>query len=231
MPLYLISAPTDDVVSLADVKSQLRVTSTDDDLMIDALILAAVNQIDPAGGGWLGRALRPQTWEWRGSAFPAWYDGCGYSRNFHLTYAAELPYPPLIAIDSVKYDNGDGVETTLVAGTGYRVFGVGGLGKGRIEPVYNGSWPTSVRYDPESVRIRFTAGYENGSVADELPAPIKQAVIIMVKQLYEMSKRDATLSQITIEGVSSRSYVLSENTINVLKSVSENLLAPYRVWD
>lgn len=231
MGLYLITAPTDDVVSLVETKAQLRVTSTDDNDMIEALIMAAVNQIDPAGGGWLGRALRPQTWDWRGSSFPYGYEGCGYDRNFHRNYAAELPYPPLIAVDSVKYDDGDGVEQTLVEGVGFRVFGVGGLGRGRIEPVYNGSWPTSVRGDSESVRVRFTSGYENGTDGDDLPAPIKQAVIIMVKQLYEMSKRDASLSQITIEGVSSRSYVLSENTVNVLKGVSENLLAPYRVWD
>jgi uncharacterized phiE125 gp8 family phage protein len=231
MALYLITPPTEDVVSLTEAKAQLRVSGSTDDLMIEAMILAAVNQLDPAGGGWLGRALRPQTWEWRGSSFPCWYDGCGYARNFHQAYWAELPYPPLLAVDSVKYDNGDGVEQSLVEDTGYRVFGVGSLGKGRIEPVYNGSWPSSVRADHESVRIRFTAGYENGSVTDTLPSPIKQAVIIMVKQLYEMSKRDAALSQITIEGVDSRSYVLSENTVKVLKGVSENLLAPYRVWD
>lgn len=232
MPLYLITPPTQDVVSLTEAKAQLRVTGSDDDTMIEALILAAVNQLDPAGGGWLGRALRPQTWEWRGEAFPYWYEGCGYARNYRCVYAAELPYPPLIAVDSVKYDDGDGVEQTLVEGTGYRVFGVGAIDKGRIEPVYNGSWPSSVRADHESVRIRFTSGYEGSSANDDdLPAPIKQAVIIMVKQLYEMSKRDASLSQITIEGVDSRSYVLSENTVKVLKGVAESLVQPYRVWD
>lgn len=228
--LYLIEKPTDEVVTLAEAKAQLRVSDSSSDAIIEALIQSAVDQIDPAGGGWLGRALRPQTWEMRGSHFPCWYDGCGYARNFHRAYWAPLPYPPLIAVDSVKYDDGDGVERTLVEGTGYRVF-QGGIGHASIAPVYNGSWPSSVRCDPESVRIRFTAGYEIGSAGDEMPAPIKQAVILMVKSLFDVHAQNLLLSEVTIEGVSTRRYIVTENAAKLMKSVSESLLEPYRVWE
>lgn len=228
--LYLITAPTDEVVTLAEAKTQLRVSGSTDDVLIEALIQSAVDQIDPAGGGWLGRALRAQTWELRGPAFPCWYDGCGYSRNFHKAYWAELPYPPLIAVDSVKYLDGDGVDTTLVEGVGYRVF-QGGISQAYIAPIYNETWPSSVRCDPESVRIRFTAGYEIGSAGDEMPSPIKQAVIMMVKSLFDVHTQNLLLSEVTIEGVSTRRYIVSENAAKLMKSVSESLLGPYRVWE
>lgn len=222
---YLIEAPSDAVVTLAEAKAQLGMSGTSQDTMITALIQSGVDQIDPAGGGWLGRALAPQTWELRGSSFPSWHDGCGYARNFHKAYWCALPYPPLIAVDSVKYDDGDGVEQTLVEGTGFRVF-QGGIGQACIAPIYNGSWPSSVRADPESVRIRFTCGYEDG-----VPSPIKQAVIMMVKSLFDTHAQNLLLSEVTIEGVSTRRYVVSENAAKLMRSVSETLLEPYRVWE
>lgn len=225
MTLYLIEAPTDDVVTLAEAKAQLRVSDTSYDTVIEALIQSAVDQLDPAAGGWLGRALRPQTWEMRGPTFPFWYGGLGSKE-----YWTELPYPPLIAVDSVKYDDGDGVETTLTEGVGYRVI-QGGIGRASIAPIYNGSWPSSVRSDAESVRIRFTAGYEIGSAGDEMPKPIKQAVILMVKSLFDVHAQNLLLSEVTIEGVSTRRYVVSDNAARLMRSVSEALLEPYRVWE
>lgn len=226
MERYLIEPPDEDVVTLAETKAQLRISGTEYDAVLQALIQSAVDQIDPAGGGWLGRALRPQTWELRGSRFPYWYDGCGYERNFHKAYWTELPYPPLISVDSVKYVDGDGVEQTLVEGVGFRVLAQGALGKARIAPVYNSSWPSSVRSDSESVRIQFTSGYE-----DDIPAPIKQAVILMVKSVFDVHAQNLLLSEVTIEGVSTRRYVVSENASKLMRSVSESLLEPYRVWE
>lgn len=229
MSLYLIERPTDDVVTLAEAKAQLRITNTSSDAIIEALIQSAVDQLDPAGGGSLGRALRPQTWELRGPCFPHWYAGCGYYRH-PKAYWAELPYPPLLIVDSVKYDDGDGNEQTLTEGVGYRVI-QGGIGKAHIAPVYNGQWPSSVRSDAESVRIRFTAGYEIGSFGDELPSPIKQAIILMVKALFDVHAQNLLLSEVTIEGVSTRRYIVSENAARLMKSVSQALLEPYQVWE
>jgi uncharacterized phiE125 gp8 family phage protein len=228
--LHLITPPDEDVISLSDVKVQLRVTGTDDDALIQALIDASVAQLDPAGGGWLGRALRPQTWEMRSDHFPCYYEGSGYRRNYRRTYACELPYPPLISVDSVKYYTGDGVDTTLTEGVGYRVLGLGSNGRAYIEPIYNGYWPSSVRYDAESVRIRFTCGYEDGDDIG-LPTPIKQAIVLMVKEIYQMSERSLFVSAETVDGVGSRQFIVSDNAAKVMRSTSENLLAPYRVFE
>jgi uncharacterized phiE125 gp8 family phage protein len=227
--LYLITPPTDDVVSVTDARAQLRLSSDVTDAMIEALIDAAVAQLDPAGGGWLGRALRPQTWELRLSRFPYGYCGTGYARNFRPDVGIELPYPPLLTVDSVKYDDGNGTELTLIEGTGFRVLG-GGTRKSCVLPVYNGNWPSSVRCDAESVRVRFTSGYELGTV-DEMPAPIKQAVMLMAKHLNGLAERNLFVSSEDVAGLGSRSFVVSENAALVMKAAAEGLLSTYRVYD
>lgn len=229
--LHLITPPTDEVVTAAEARAQLRLPTSVTDDMIEALIDAAVEQIDPAGGGWLGRALRPQTWEIRSDGFPCYYEGRGYARDVRSAYEVELPYPPLLIVDSVKYDDSDGVERTLVEGTGFRVLGLGSRRRARIAPVYNGSWPSSVRCDAESVRIRFTAGYEVSSGVDPLPAPIKQAVLLMVKNLLALGERNLFVSAETVDGVGSRQFVVSENAANVMRAAAEGLLSTLRVYE
>jgi hypothetical protein len=127
------------------------------------MIDASVDLLDPAAGGYLDRALRPQTWELRLESFP-----CG---------EIILPFPPLIAITSVKYDDVAGTERTLTANTNYRTLGSGGTGKQSVAPPYNVVWPISRCY-PESVRIRYSCGYD--STTDTMPVPIKQAIHLAV---------------------------------------------------
>lgn len=165
----LITAPTADVVTLSEAKAHLRVDHADDDGMIAAMIGAAVASLDPASNGWLGRALRPQTWELRLPFFPP--------------EEIELPYPPLTSVTSIKYDTAAGVETTMIVNTDYRIFGLNGHHKASIAPAYNGSWPTP-RDDRETVRIRYVAGYA-ATPTDLLPAPIKAAILLMVGDLYQ----------------------------------------------
>lgn len=228
---YLIEGPTDDVVTLDTAKLHLKVTADDQDELIQLMIDAAVAHLDPAKGGWLGRALRPQTWEIRSAGFPVYYCGSGYGRDFRQVSAIELPYPPLLTVDSVKYDDGDGVEQTLTEGVGYRVIGLGGNEKSYVAPVYNSAWPTSVRSDHESVRVRFTSGYELSSGVESMPAPIQQAVLLMVKQMFGLGERNLFVSSETVEGLGTRSFVVSDRAAAIMKSASENLLQPYRVFE
>lgn len=178
----LITPSTDDVITLDAVKKHLRVDFAEDDETIGGMIAVAVAQLDPAAGGALGRALRPQTWELRLRGFP--------SRGIIL------PYPPLISITSFKYDDNAGVEQTLVEGTDYRILGQGTLQKQVLSPPYMRWWPIA-RCDHESVRIRFTSGYPVAVVADpnhvppivavpdRLPAPIVAWLKLYVGSLYE----------------------------------------------
>lgn len=236
--LYLITPPTEDVVTLDEAKAYLRITNVDFDDLIQTMIDASVSALDPASSGWLGRALRPQTWEYRLPGFGPYqvYDSYyhrlmepefHYRRHRHLNYI-ELPYPPLISIDSVKYDDGNGVEQTLIEDVDFRVIGVGGIKRAHIEPLYNQTWPSSVRYDEEAVRVKFTAGYSETN--DKMPGAIKQAVLLMVRSLYDVSARNLFISSESVEGVGSRSYVVTENGANLMRNISENLLQNLRVY-
>jgi len=187
MPLTLIQPPSDDVITLEEAKAHLRVDHSDDDELIERLIKGTVNLLDPAGGGWLGRALRPQVWRLSGDGFPTGYAGSGYGRNFRRYDEIELPYPPLIAVDSFVYDDANGVEQELIEGTHFRVIPSGPKNKARVLPIYNGAWPSSVRGDVESVRIEFSAGYPvaSGDDPESLPEPIRVWLLMKLGTLYE----------------------------------------------
>lgn len=185
----LITAPTDAVITTDEAKAHLRVDHDNDDDLIDAMRDAVVGSIDPAGGGWLGRALRTQTWEYRLNGFLRYRIGQGLHRH---PQAIEIPYPPMVDIASVKYDDQSGVEKTMVEDTDFRVLDGGVLGRSAIAPLFNQSWPVA-RWDVESVRIRFTAGYpiaapaqdETPAVVDTLPPAIKAWIKLVLGSLYE----------------------------------------------
>lgn len=176
MPVVVITPPDEPVVSLVEAKAHLRVDFDDDNDYIEGLVGAAIGLLDgPAG--WLGRALVTQTLEWRGDEFGT----CGIS----------LPFPPIAEVLSVSYADEDGAEQT-VPDTDYRL--VGQPNMPRLALSYGASWP-SVRWQSEAVRIQYDAGY---GAAEDVPAAIKQAILLMVGHWY--SNREAvTLGQIATE--------------------------------
>lgn len=212
--IALITGPTDSVLTLADCKTALGITDTSQDDMITALIDAVVGSLDPATGGYLGRALRPQTWEYRLDGFP---DG-----------EIEIPYPPLISIASIKYDDTGGTEHTLTVDTDYKLIGSGDFDKARIAPPYQQIWPIARRY-PESVRIRFQSGYA-ATPTDNLPKAIKNAVALCVRSLLNNAEQNLYLSQKSVQGVGSRSYVVSAAANAAIQQATDSLLASYRVY-
>lgn len=210
----LIAAPTVEAVTLAELKTMLGIASDGSDELLEAMRDAVAGTLDPASGGWLGRALRPQTWELRLAAFPSG--------------EIKLPYPPVTEVTSVKYDDSAGVEKTLVKDTDYRIFGLDDFHGTRIAPVYNGSWP-SARYDTEAVRIRFKSGYATGT-PDTLPGAIKAAIALGVQQLRATGERSLYLSAEEIPGVRARRWVVSESAAKVIERAIGNLLASFRVY-
>lgn len=176
MALKLIIPPTDPVITTAEAKAFLNIIDmTEDDTLIDSLIAAATAHVDGKMGT-LQRALNPQTWELSYDAFP-----CG---------AIEIPLPPLISVESVKYDDSAGDEQTIDAAN-YYVDTASELGW--IVPVSTFQWPTALEA-ANSVRIRFVAGYEEESGASGVPDPIKTAILIMVSDLYQ-NRESATSAQ------------------------------------
>ncbi|HKJ75239.1 MAG TPA: head-tail connector protein [Alphaproteobacteria bacterium] len=169
--LSRVTAPEIQPVTSAEAKTHLEVDDSDWDTLISNAIKAATQHLDGASG-WLGRAIVQQTWDLKLDAFPA-----------RIT----IPLPPLRSITSITYTDPDGDEQTL-ASSKYQVVGQGGAQQGSIVPAYNESWPET-RSIPEAVTVRFVAGYEPTSDSPpdyraNVPQPIKQAILLMVADMY-----------------------------------------------
>lgn len=220
----LIVPPTDDVVTLAEAKQMLGISGTDQDVIIQAAIYAAVDNLD-AASGWLGRALRAQTWELQLRSFD---DRRVKVAPFNNPLAIPLPYPPLLSIVSVKYFNAAGVDQTLVLGTGFRVLGLGApLERQAIAPVYNGAWPVA-RADDAAVRIRFICGYdENQNV---MPRQLKSAVCLAVRDLLPLLQRDQMVMEDRVEGVGSKRYQGNPEFAAVTRRAIAGLLTNLSVY-
>lgn len=154
--IEVIQPPQTEPLTLAEVAQHLRL---DDDIAAAAeahltgLIVAARTHAER----YLGRSLGEQTLVLAMQWFPA-----------------EIPLsrPPIRAIESVIYDDGDGIEETLDPDE-YRL-----AGEMLISTYSDRSWPRS-EMRPDSVRITYQAGY------DEVPAPIKQAMLVMIERLFD----------------------------------------------
>lgn len=186
--LYLITAPADVVVSLADMKKHLRVEAddTDDDDLIEAFTEACTEHLD-GRDGYLGRALTDQTWELRLSWFPVGY------REY-----IRIPLPPLIELVSVKYIDTDGNEQTFDS-SNYHVTGVGDRGTLRLRS--GKCWPALGVGWPEPAIIRFRAGYldsGNSPPTINVPAPIIAAIKLFTANLYE-NRQTIVIGQTAIE--------------------------------
>lgn len=196
--LYLIEGPSRSVLTLEEVKAHLRVESSvhDDDALIQGLMTAAEQELD-GGDGLLGRCLVSQTWELRLNGF--------------CEDKIRIPLPPLLEVLSVKYYDAANALQTL-ATTYYTVGGVGARQVGFVELNYDYTWPDTYERS-EAVLIRFRAGYVDVSASPDgdVPAPIKQAMLLAIGDMYE--NREAQIV----------------GTISTRNQTVENLLSLYRV--
>lgn len=229
----LIEAPDDQVINLADCKKALGISGTSQDGPIQAAINAATDELDAAGGGWLGRALREQTWELQLDSFVC--ERCRRpDRRYHCVARGlsgceiDLPYPPLLTIVSVKYLDVAGIDQTLVVGAGFRVLRQGELHrKQAIGPVYGGAWPAA-RCDEASVRIRYTCGYDED--ANVMPRNLKSAVCLIVRDIMSAGARDPMLLEDRVEGIGSKRYQTTPGLAEIVRNAASRLLSTLRVY-
>jgi uncharacterized phiE125 gp8 family phage protein len=165
MAAVVVTPPEALPVSLEEAKTQLRVDSGDDDSYIQSLVVAATTTLDgPAG--WLGRALVTQTLELRSDGF-----GCE---------EICLPYPPILAVESIVYDDLSGVAQTVSPDV-YRL--VGGPDAPRLALAYGKTWPQT-RSQSEAVRVRYSAGWPVIENVWTGPEAIKHCIRVLVAELY-----------------------------------------------
>jgi len=146
----IIIGPTAEPVTLDEVKLALSIDGTGRDTRITKLIKAAREQAEFV----MERAIMTQTLEVAIDAFPR----C----------EIEIPYPKLLSIVSVKYDDTAGAEQTLAANL-YRIDNY--KQPGYVFPANGTSWPSTLA-GANAVRVRYTAGY--GPEASYVPEKIKE---------------------------------------------------------
>jgi uncharacterized phiE125 gp8 family phage protein len=98
MNIKQLTYPTSTLISLAEAKLQLRVTGTEEDMLIDRCIKSATNFIEKQ----TGQTLQNVT-------FCAYLDTC----EVQAFGTIEIWKYPITEITSIKYLNSSGVETTL----------------------------------------------------------------------------------------------------------------------
>ena len=162
MALKLKTAPAAKPVTVAQVKANSRIDAVDDDALLELLIDAAISHLDGYTGV-LGRCMISQTWELYYDEFPR--------------EALKIPLGDIQSVTSVEYaDPVTGLfvtwdaanyETDLISQPGW------------IIPTYD--WPDHM-VSPNAVRVTFVAGF--GDAAEDVPAGIRQAMLMLVEHWY-----------------------------------------------
>ena len=164
----LVTPPTEEPVTLAEIKDHLRVSGTAEDSLLTLYAQMAREAVEEET--W--RALMPQTWTLYLAGWPA--DGI-----------IELPRPPLASVTSIKYTDEDGVEATLAA-SNYRVDTAREPGRVVLAP--NGEWPSDVLDSVNGVAVTFVAGYADASA---VPPMAKAAILLQIGEIY--ANREAVI--------------------------------------
>ena len=161
MNLTVVTPPTEEPVSNAEAKLQARVDLSHEEALFTSWIKTARELCE----GLARRAFVTQTLsltldDWPDSPF-------------------KLPRPPLIAVDSIKYKDEDGDESTMSA-SDYVVDTAST--PGRLALADGASWPSSNLYPVGAITIQFQAGYGD---PEDVPEIYKLAIKLLVSHWYE----------------------------------------------
>lgn len=157
----IVTAPTEEPITLDEAKDHLRVDGTDEDALIMGLIKAARVQCELHSR----RRFVTQTWELGLECWPA--------------DAIVLPGPPLQGVTWLKYTDSAGVQATMSSGD----YVVDTLSEpGRLLLGYGKCWPMVTLQAGPAIRVRYVAGYGTPYV---VPETYKQAIKLLVGHYYE----------------------------------------------
>lgn len=183
----LETGPSAEPVTVAELKTHLRISGSDEDTYLEGLITEARQEIEDA----TGIAFITQTWQLTLDRWPAaredWWDG---EREAHINvlydgnrqnYASvRLPRYPLQNVTTINVYDEDGSATAVNIAD---VFDIDTQQiRGRLTIKRGATWPIALRAS-NAIEITYVAGY--GAAASALPAPLKRAVRQMAGYMYE----------------------------------------------
>lgn len=189
MALMRIADAVVEPVTLDEARAHLRAATTLEDAIIASLIKVARVTCEDR----LQRALIASSWRLTIDAFSP---------------AIALRMPRIISVTSIKYVDEDGVQQILSPAS-YLVDTASE--PGWIVPANGYAWPAT-RDQINAVEIEFSAGY--GATAADVPAPIRQWILLMVGTLYE--NRETVVTQ--------------QGIVSVSLGFTDRLLDTYRVF-
>lgn len=161
MALIDLAPPVVEPVDLAYAKQFLRVDGTDEDTLISDLISVARHQVENI----ISRTLIARSFRYRG--------------DLPNAYCLSLPRPPLLVVTSVKLYDVTG-QNILIPAQDYTVNARRNPGELRLGHAKN--WVNYIE-SPTEIEIEFSAGY--GTSPNDIPLPIKQALLLLLAQHYE----------------------------------------------
>lgn len=171
-------------VSLDQAKANLRVTSSDEDGLIAALIVAAREAAEKATGLILTSRQVVQSVD----SFDRWID----------LYAW-----PIQSIASVTYRDGGGVQQVLAPSTYAAALNRRPV---RLAPASLASWPSTAG-QPGGIIVTVQAGYPT---PDDVPATIKQSILLMIGHWFKnRSSVSAGIGAAAVEVPQSASWLLA----------------------
>lgn len=189
----LITGPAIEPITLEEAQDHLKVNG--EDTYLTGLIATARTMVER----YVNRSLILQSWK-------------GFKNCWH--HCMRIPYPPLIAVSSVKYYNLDGVLTTLST-TDYWVNNADQPGE--IRTVYDFSPPELQYGRPNAIEVEYTAGYLATGTDEQkraaVPAPLRHGMKILLTDLHEHRGQ----------------YVIG-NQANKLPGLVIDILHPYKIY-
>jgi uncharacterized phiE125 gp8 family phage protein len=160
MGLVLTSAPALEPVTVDEAKAHLRVVGAAEDTLIASLILTSRLHVETA----LGLALITQGWRLTLDKWPEGRD-------------VELPLRPLQGVEEVRVVGVDG-DATIVAASKYLV----DVASSAPRLIRRTALPVPDQA-AAGIEIDFVGGF--GDAVDDVPAPIRQALLLLVAHWYE----------------------------------------------
>lgn len=210
----LVTAPTTEPVSFAELGAHLRLhtdTLAAEQSYLETLISAAREHVEQE----TRRALITQTWELSLDAHPRspsdddWWDGV---REGPVTVSVadrvELPIAPLQSVESINSYSDDDTETLM--DSGYHVDTR--ATPGRVVLSSGGVWPSFTRTH-SGIVIQYKSGY--GDAATDVPAPLRQAIMIVAADWYE-NRESRVIGTISASAGNSLEVILEKYRVHRL---------------
>ena len=169
MIITTTTAPAVEPVTLAEVKSHLRLTTTaaeaaayttEDDLLDRLITVARVQAEQETGRRFITQTLTYYLKQWPAERF------------------IRIPYPPLqSAVVTYRLTDDDDYDETLSTAD---VDIASEPGRIVLQP--NESWPSGTLYTDKPIKVVFVCGY---GLAVAVPENIKSAILLKISDMYE----------------------------------------------